>query len=199
MALKTRRSFLLLSSAETDTIASVYEDNSKAVANRAEVSFVTDSVRQVEAVPPCGGTRAAFLRKCVGCLKCLKACPRGLLKVSTHPGQFLRPTMDFRYDWCYPECSLCSSACPAGALGSGNTDEIKLGSRANIVVWDRTACLAAKGVKCNACLRHCPVRAVSHAVDGTPVVDQSKCIGCGACEHHCPARPRAAIHVEGRR
>jgi len=193
MALKSRRSFLLFAAND----ANVYQDLTKDSAKRGDVSYPEPHLRKREPVPVGAGSRTAFLRKCVGCLKCLSACPRGLLRVSSNLSHLGRPALDFRHGWCYPECSLCAAACPAGALGKNLTAELKLKTKAGMAVWNRDACLAAKGVSCNACLRHCPVKAITHAKDGTPVVDAATCIGCGACECHCPARPLTAIHVEG--
>ena len=50
---------------------------------------------------------------------------------------------------------------------------------------------------CYKCVRHCPVKAITHDKAGCPVVDEAKCIGCGACEFFCPARPATAMQVEG--
>lgn len=194
MALRTRRNFLLFAAND----ASAYADNSKDTAKRGDVAYPEPHPRRREPVPGGAGTHADFLRKCVGCLKCIPACPRGLLHISSNLGHLGRPALDFRHGWCYPECNLCAAACPAGALGEGVTIEKKLKAKVGIAEWNREACLAEKGVKCNACLRHCPVKAITHAKDGTPVVNADLCIGCGACEYHCPARPWAAIHVEGR-
>jgi len=194
MALKTRRGFLLFAAND----ANVYDDLTKESARRGEVAYPDPHPRAREPVPAGAGSHAAFLRKCVGCLKCLPACPRGLLRVSSKPGHLGRPALDFRHGWCYPECSLCAAACPAGALGEKPTVEKKLKAKVAVALWDRATCLAAQGVTCNACRRHCPVKAIAPAKDGTPVIDAEACIGCGACEYHCPVRPVTAIHVEGR-
>ncbi|MBQ5718857.1 MAG: 4Fe-4S dicluster domain-containing protein [Alistipes sp.] len=60
--------------------------------------------------------------------------------------------------------------------------------------------LAAEGVKCDNCARHCPteaIRMVEHDGRRVPAIDTERCIGCGACEHLCPSRPFSAIYVEG--
>jgi len=193
MGFSTRRSFLLFAAQD----ANVYEDLTKDSAARGKVSYPEQQTRQCEPLPAGSGDRAAFLKKCIGCLKCLKACPRGLLCESKKEGHEGRPALDFRHGWCYPECSLCAKACPVGALGKGLAPAAKLRTKAGLAKWNREACLAAKGVRCNACLRHCPVKAITRSKDGTPVVNAHWCIGCGACEYHCPARPLTAIHVEG--
>lgn len=193
--MNTRRGFLLFAAND----ANVYDDLTKQTARRGGVSLPEAHPRKTQVTPAGSASRSEFLRKCVGCWKCLSACPRGLLRPSDSPGHLSRPALDFRRGWCYPECSLCAAACPTGALGKGLLPELKLKTKAGVAEVNRKACLGASGVKCNACMRHCPVKAISQAADGAPVVDAEKCIGCGACEHHCPARPLTAIHVEGLR
>ena len=157
---------------------------------------------------PVGAESAAMFRtRCVGCMKCISACPSGVLRPSSKARHFGRPALDLRYGWCRPECNLCAEACPAGAIRRGLTPEQKKGLHTGIAVWHGERCVAATGKdKCNACSRHCPVGAISlvakegasAAAPKIPKIDADKCIGCGACEHFCPARPKVAVIVEGR-
>ena len=147
-----------------------------------EASYAESSAAEKRHLPvPVGaGDAARFRTRCVGCMKCISACPSGILRPSSTAGHFGRPALDFRHGWCRPECNLCAEACPAGAI--------------------------RRGLKCSACSRHCPVGAISlvakegasAAAPKIPKIDTDKCIGCGACEHFCPARPKAAVIVEGR-
>lgn len=153
--------------------------------------------------PGRGGNRKAFLRKCVGCLRCLRVCPAGILRASSDSGHFSRPTMDFRKGWCRPGCDACAKACPTGAI-SGIDDSRHAGLRSQrIPRWNEQRCIAARGGDhCHACERHCPVHAITleQSKSGrfpVPRVDLAKCIGCGACEYHCPARPKTAMRMEG--
>ena len=97
-----------------------------------------------------------------------------------------------------PECSRCAEVCPTGALGKPIEVQEKLKRRSGLAILSPDRCLATNGVKCNSCLRHCPVNAIKHDDKGLPLVDEAKCIGCGSCEYHCPVRPTVAIHVEGK-
>lgn len=164
---------------------------------KSDVSYAAPRVRAKVQVPGGAGSLAAFRAKCVGCQLCLKECRRHVLKVSLRPDHLLKPELDFRYGWCPPECSRCGAVCPAGALKPVSEEE-KLRTRLGVAKWHAGNCLTTKGVACNACLRHCPVKAITHDAEGRPVVDESKCIGCGACEFFCPARPATAMQVEGR-
>ena len=148
-------------------------------------------------VPGCAGSTRAFLAKCVGCQLCIRECRHHVLKVSERADHLFKPEMDFRLGWCPPECSRCGTVCPAGALKPLSEAE-KLKAHLGVAKWHGEKCLATKGVSCNACLRHCPVGAISHDEKGLPRVDEAKCIGCGACEFFCPARPATAMNVECR-
>ena len=174
-----------------------------------EVSYAESSAAEKRHLPvPVGaGDAARFRTRCVGCMKCISACPSGVLRPSSKARHFGRPALDLRYGWCRPECNLCAEACPAGAIRRGLTPEQKKGLHTGIAVWHGERCVAATGKdKCNACSRHCPVGAISlvakegasAAAPKIPKIDTDKCIGCGACEHFCPARPKAAVIVEGR-
>ena len=198
-----RRSFLLLAAND----AHVYEGPGKRTFS--ELGYAEDSSAEKRTMPvPVGaGSPSAFLRRCVGCLKCVSACPSAILRPSTHPRHFGRPALDFRFGWCRPECNACAEACPAGAVAKGLGAEQKMRQRTGIAVWHADRCVAATGKDvCNACTRHCPTQAITLvAREGAapdapkvPKVDGTKCMGCGACEYHCPARPRTAMTVEGR-
>lgn len=154
-------------------------------------------------LPPGSRSQSNFNSKCVGCQACVKACPNGVLR----PRGFfdMRPEMAFDKGWCRPECTKCSSVCPAGAIQPVSR-EAKTYTHIGVAKWHKDACLAYKdATHCTLCERHCPAKAIKLvALDASdpsspkiPVVDEELCIGCGACEHHCPARPFPAMQVEG--
>lgn len=188
------RSFLMFGAND----AHVYEGPVKHKVDEVGAAESIFAEKDVQPVPVGAGSVAAFRAKCVGCLKCLPACPNGILKVSAKLRHLGRPALDFANGWCRPECSECAKACPAGAIGRNVVGALKKSQNTGIAVWNRDRCIAANGKDaCRSCERHCPNKAIE-MVDGLPKVDPSKCSGCGRCEHYCPARPKAAMCVEGR-
>lgn len=200
----TRRNFLLFAAND----AHVYEGPGKRT--MSEVGAPEDASSEKTVAPLPVGTRSVgdFLRRCVGCLKCIDACPRRLLRPSSRLDRLGRPEIVFRLGWCRPECGRCAAACPAGALGAPTaTAEDRKSSHAGLARWIPERCVAATGKDvCHACERHCPTQAITLVRDpkaaenapSVPRVDAAKCIGCGACEYYCPARPKTAMIVEGR-
>ena len=190
------------------------------VAATASVSAVEDKItdgglapvtlpgmveRAVPLVPAGAKSLKAFQGKCVGCMLCVTACPENVLRPSRRPGRFLLPEMDFTRGYCRLSCGRCGEVCPAGAIvpvPSAARAHVHIGK----AVFHPERCLSAKGeISCDACVRHCPVKAVYQVpLDPSkprgklvPTIDVAACVGCGACEHVCPARPLPALEVEG--
>jgi polyferredoxin len=163
----------------------------------AEVSLPGVPRRPASVLPPGALPRDQFARKCVGCLKCLKACPEHVIVPSVKLKTFGQVELAFTAGQCLLGCDWrCGKACPTGAirpLDGIKKKDVHIGH----AIWKKDLCLRALGKeKCNACLRRCPVNAIKH-VENAIVVDKSVCIGCGACEHSCPVRPMPAIFVKG--
>ncbi len=146
-----------------------------------------------------------FSTRCIACQLCVSACPNGVLRPSTDLDTFMQPEMSYEKGYCRPECTRCSSVCPAGAILPVSREE-KSSIQIGHSVVDYSLCIAAtEGVKCGNCARHCPVGAIRLVKKDPedpdspriPSVDETRCIGCGACEYVCPANPLSAIHVEG--
>lgn len=186
----SRRGFLLLADSQA---AHAYQPPGERAFS--DVAYAASQAADKRVPPLPAGARSVrvFGTKCVGCMRCVPVCPSEILRPSSNPRLFGRPALDFQYGWCRPGCHRCAEICPAGAI---EIVEPKVGT--GVAHWQTERCLAVtEGETCTACVRHCPVKAISQ-VDGNRVVDQEKCIGCGACEHYCPARPKAAMSVEGR-
>ena len=162
----------------------------------AAVSEPGVPVREKPVVPAGAVGLKNFRRKCVGCQLCVKTCPERVLRPSRDVKRLLQPEMGFEHGYCRPDCSRCGEVCPAGAIVPVSR-EAKLHTHIGRAVWHQDRCLAAsEGLRCTACERHCPVKAIT-LVKGIPVVDAEKCIGCGACENLCPSRPMPGLTVEG--
>ena len=171
----------------------------------ADVSLPGVPEREVPLVPAGAVSLAAFRAKCVGCHLCVTACPSNVLRPSSGSGRFMLPEMGFERGYCRLGCSRCGEVCPAGAIlpvPESRRRNVHIGRAA----FHKDRCLAMQeGVNCDACVRHCPVKAIYRVPrdpadpEGVqvPVVDAEACIGCGACEHLCPARPMPGFTVTG--
>lgn len=143
-----------------------------------------------------------FYKRCTACQLCVAACPNGVLRPSTDLKHLMQPEMGFENGYCRPECTACSSVCPAGAILPISKEE-KTSIHIGLATVDLDMCLVRKdNVDCGNCSRHCPTGAIVMVRDEKtrkriPTINESQCIGCGACENLCPSRPISAIHVNG--
>jgi MauM/NapG family ferredoxin protein len=162
--------------------------------------------------PPGALAEEDFVRKCVKCGECMKACPTNALQpalLEAGPEGLWTPMLVPRIGYCEYYCSLCSQVCPTGAIRRLKIEEkttIKIGSS-----WiNKNRCIPyALGKPCIVCEEHCPTspKAIKFVMvdtklpDGTvatqkaPVIDNSLCIGCGICENKCPVMDDPAIYV----
>ena len=161
--------------------------------------------RETPLKPAGSGSLKHFTDHCIACQLCVSACPNHVLRPSLKLETLMQPEMSYEKGYCRPECTECSSVCPAGAIVPVIREE-KSSIQIGHAVVDYSLCVAdAEGVKCGNCARHCPagaIRMVRRDADGPdtvriPSVDEERCIGCGACEYNCPAAPLSAIHIEG--
>ena len=51
----------------------------------------------------------------------------------------------------------------------------------------KITCIGKECVSCGACVRVCPLGAITIYRGLTAVVDERKCVGCGICAKECPA------------
>lgn len=198
-----RRTFLVAAGSAAGV---AWAENEKILdGGMAEVSRPGVPERTRPIAPPGARSWKTYTRKCVACQLCVQQCPSHVLRPIAKGPNLLQPEMGFERGYCRPECTRCGEVCPAGAIRKISPDE-KRHVHVGRAVWHKDRCLAASdGVPCDACVRHCPVGALTlipleeaHPEGPrVPVVDDRKCIGCGACEHLCPARPLAGLTVEG--
>jgi Na+-translocating ferredoxin:NAD+ oxidoreductase RNF subunit RnfB len=95
------------------------------------------------------GRAQVDMEKCVGCLKCVNACPRGLITVVPYGSEIFiqcasrAKGVDTRAvcDCGCIGCGLCARACPQGAVTVEN----------NLASIDYSKCVA-----CGACIEKCP-------------------------------------------
>ncbi len=165
--------------------------------------------------PPGALPEADFMTKCIRCGLCVEACPYDTLTLAG-PGTDAptgTPSLTPREVPCYLCTDIpCTVACPTGALNlalvsddSGRELDVNR-TRIGIAVMDYHNCIAAWGLRCDACYRACPLidRAITiehtrnkrtgrHAVL-LPRVQADACTGCGLCERACVVE-EAAIFV----
>lgn len=114
-----------------------------------------------------------------------------------------QPLFDFEQGACDYGCNRCTQVCPTGALRPLDL-ATKRATRIGVAHFFKQHCVVCSdGEACQACIEHCPTRAVTGTAFGgsdspllLPRVDENLCIGCGICEQVCPVRP-GAIRIEG--
>ena len=151
--------------------------------------------------PPGSLPEKEFLRRCLRCGACMKACPSNGLQPSWSGAGALdlfSPALLPRRGPCEPDCNACGRICPSQAilrLPLAEKRWAKLGTAA--VKAER--CLAlAEGKRCVVCQEVCPYGAIKLVqADGqsvaVPVVAPELCYGCGYCEKHCPVQIPAIV------
>ena len=172
--------------------------------------------------PPGSLEESDFLARCVRCGECMKVCPNNAL----HPAfseagieGLWTPIVVPRIGYCEPSCTLCSEACPTGAIWeitsqakgwsvnlSSDTKPIHIGT----AFYDHGRCLPwAMATECIVCEEWCPTspKAIylqpAEVIDANgqtkilkqPRLDPARCVGCGACEYACPLQDRPAVYV----
>lgn len=154
--------------------------------------------------PPGALPEEDFLRRCVRCGACLRACPTNMLQPAWFEAGFsgaFSPLAVPRRGGCDPDCAACGAVCPTGAVRAISVEEkqwAKMGTA--YVIRDR--CLAWEwGKACLVCDEVCPYDAISFEREpGLPVavphVIEDRCAGCGFCMRHCPVTATSAIVVE---
>jgi MauM/NapG family ferredoxin protein len=153
--------------------------------------------------PPGALPEPEFLRLCVRCGECMKACPTNTLQpvwLKAGTEGLFSPIMVPRLAACAVGCNVCGKVCPTGAIRELDLREkqhAKVGTayilRRNCLVWEQDR-------KCLVCDEVCPYNAVSFRPvperrNAAPFVIENRCLGCGWCELRCPVKGAAAIRV----
>lgn len=162
--------------------------------------------------PPGVADEQGFLNLCVRCGLCLKVCPTNGLQPSALLGGLegiFSPRLVPRMGYCEIGCTLCSQACPTGAIPQ-LAPKLKATTVIGKAAFDLDRCLPwAKNEECICCEEHCPVPEKAIGFDEVhvknakgetitlqrPFVHWERCTGCGICENKCPLDGEAAIHV----
>ncbi|MHC5055761.1 MAG: 4Fe-4S dicluster domain-containing protein [Planctomycetota bacterium] len=174
---------------------------------RADASAVGSAGTPVR--PPGSVPEGDFLRLCVRCGECLKACPNNVLQPQGF-AQGMRGLWTPRVaaDWsgCDPSCANCGQVCPTGAIRALPLSEKRVARMGLAVV--RKPCLPWAGREpCRLCAAECEkagygaieFERVGVRVDedgmpvpesgfSAPVVVAERCVGCGLCQTICRLR-----------
>ncbi|WP_254446623.1 ferredoxin-type protein NapF [Ruegeria sp. HKCCD8929] len=135
---------------------------------------------------PPWSTESSIRNACIGCRRCIEACPEGIL----FAGYADTPAIDFELGEC-TFCGACAEACDEAVFAEITAKP-----------WDQIAvigsgCIQAAGIGCQLCTDTCPQTALrldlSHRPVGRIAVNAEACNGCGACLPVCPV---GAITVE---
>jgi len=128
--------------------------------------------------PPGARPEVEFIDHCSRCDACLLACPTQVIKRGD--GGF--PVLDFAAAGC-TGCGDCIGACLPKALQTGAT------AWPTGQVHLNDACLAEKGVTCQACKDACDFDVIQFPVTiatPKPIIDSDRCLACGECVSVCP-------------
>ncbi|HSK09856.1 MAG TPA: 4Fe-4S binding protein [Vicinamibacterales bacterium] len=142
--------------------------------------------------PPGALDEPHFLERCIRCGACMKVCPNNALHPTFLEGgleAMWTPVIVPRVGYCEPNCVLCSTVCPTGAIWELSVAE-KLGRPAGATAASEPA--PAEGNPAGPG----PVKI------GTAFYDQGRCLpwamatDCIVCEEWCPTSPKAIFLVE---
>lgn len=158
--------------------------------------------------PPGMQSQADLNARCIGCAKCVEACPYRAIRLAGHEFglQAATPYIDARERACrLCEDVPCAAACPTGALRDvAQRADVAMG----VAVVDEGVCVSALGMRCEVCYRACPLIDEAITIDYRvregdavhavfmPQVHEDACTGCGLCVERCVVGdPHPAIRI----
>jgi len=165
------------------------------------------SVEPAPVRPPGSVEEEQFLRLCVRCGQCFRACPNDAIQpMPPSDGARALWTPQLRPEWsgCEPSCSNCGRVCPTGAIRPLDLDR-KRRLAIGLAVVNGSTCLPhAQSGHCRLCKEECDAagyRAIEFIRVGTrtdaagnpvedsgyyaPLVRADRCVGCGLCQTRC--------------
>ncbi|MDZ4165109.1 MAG: 4Fe-4S binding protein [Smithellaceae bacterium] len=151
--------------------------------------------------PPGALPEREFLRTCIRCGECMKACVTNTIQPSLWESGLSglwTPKLEMRLAACEPNCHVCGRVCPTRAIRDLSLEEKTHAKVGNAVLWKEKCLVWAQNKLCLICDEICPYNAiVFRPIDGyrRPVVIASRCNGCGYCEEKCPVKGESAIVV----
>ena len=168
---------------------------------------LTDPPKTPPVRPPGAVPEADFLRLCVRCGLCIKACPFNVLQPTPLGGGLdglWTPRVAADWAGCDPTCTNCGQVCPTGAIRALGLEE-KSVARMGLAVVDERTCLPHAGAgPCELCEAECTAAGydaiefirvgVRTDAAGLPIPDTGyrapliiadKCVGCGLCQSRC--------------
>ncbi len=152
--------------------------------------------------PPGAVAESLFVKKCIGCAKCLESCLNNciqLLDADQGFSKFRTPVIVPRTKGCML-CMRCTMICPTGALlrinpeGSISRKTVSMG----LARLNKSVCFSYNGRTCGVCYRACPLpgKAMTIGLYEQPTVHKDACVGCGLCEQACIHLPQAIRVVD---
>lgn len=152
--------------------------------------------------PPGALSEALFLKRCIRCGQCVKACPTNTLQPDWQERGLeglWAPVHRMRLAGCDQGCNVCGQVCPTGAIRALDINE-KRYAKLGTAVIDTARCIHYVEEKsCLVCDEACPYNAIYFVqrADGKrrPVIDRTRCNGCGLCESVCPVEGTGAIYI----
>jgi MauM/NapG family ferredoxin protein len=155
--------------------------------------------------PPGAVDEQSFLKKCIGCSKCMEVCVNDCIVMLDAEAGMKRvntPIIVPRTKGC-TLCMKCTRACPTGALarispdGPFSRDNVTMG----VAKLNKAVCFSYNGRTCGVCYQACPLqgKAMTIGLYEQPTVHDDACVGCGLCEQACLHLPQAIRVLDRKR